>query len=62
MSVIQKGCGFIKKTITCEQRKKAKEKTIETIKAQFDIPVPNVFIKSLLLEIIHDLENQKHDS
>ena len=58
----QKGRGFIKNTITCEERKKAKEKILETIKAQFDIPVPNIFIKSLLIEIIHDLEYQKHDS
>ena len=61
-----KGSDFISKavktTVTCEERRKAKEKIIETIKAQFDIPVTNVFIKSLLIDIIHDLEYQKHDS
>lgn len=49
----------LKKFVTCDERKKAKEKILETIDNQFkNTAITDLFIKTLLKEVISDLESK----
>lgn len=52
----------LKTTVTNEERRKAKEKILETISSEFEeTEITTIFVTTLLKEIISDLENKALD-
>lgn len=52
----------LKTTVTNEERRKAKEKILESISLEFkETEITTIFVTTLLKEIISDLENKDLD-